>query len=261
MRLRFRKGMLKIREGGITEAWKKSGAGEKWRVLIMAVWAYCTFSACFCFLSMAGRTEKIVNLSLGLSRFPLPPDNVLPVQGATSLANCHMTALIRGLKARHKPGRGWGNQTNRLRQLPWRCLSGKSPRGHWPSALHCPVGACWSILCGHSPSPINSPGPPAMAEVKVLGTSFPQPLPGPWNYSGHCERSLNIRQGRLQFTSWKQVTLWAVTRWDKLQGGLMRVMGNLVLLLRQRWPEGVRWGQISSRSWTVTQHHCRWWQD
>lgn len=98
--------MLKTREGRISEARKESGAGEKCRVLIMTAWAYRTFSACFCFLSMAGRTEKMGNLSLGLSRFPLPPDNVLPARGVTSLANCHVVALTRGSKARHRPGRG-----------------------------------------------------------------------------------------------------------------------------------------------------------
>lgn len=51
----------------------------------------------------------IVKLSLGLSWFPLPPDNVLPGQGVTSLATCHMTALIRGLKARGRPGRAGAN--------------------------------------------------------------------------------------------------------------------------------------------------------
>lgn len=75
-------------------------------MLMMAVWAYRTFSACCCFLSMAGRTEKTVNLSLCLSPFPLPPDNGLPMQGVTSLVNCHMTAPIRGLKARPRRGRG-----------------------------------------------------------------------------------------------------------------------------------------------------------
>lgn len=33
--------------------------------------------------------------------------------------------------------------------------------------------------CVGSLSPIDSSGPPATAEVKVLGTLFPQPLPGP----------------------------------------------------------------------------------
>lgn len=75
-------------------------------MLITAVWAYCTFCACFCFLFMAGRTEKPVNLSLSLSGSPLPPDNVLPMQGVTSLADCHMTAPIKGLKGWHSPGRG-----------------------------------------------------------------------------------------------------------------------------------------------------------
>lgn len=57
----------------------------------------------------------IVKLSLGLSWFPLPPDNVLPGQGVTSLATCHMTALIRGLKARGRPGRAGANPTVRLK--------------------------------------------------------------------------------------------------------------------------------------------------
>lgn len=75
-------------------------------MLVTAAWAYCTFSACFCFLSMAGRTEKTVKLSLSLCGSPLPPDNVLPVQGVTSLANCHMTAATRGLQGWHSPSRG-----------------------------------------------------------------------------------------------------------------------------------------------------------
>lgn len=71
-----------------------------------SVGIYRTSSACCCFLSMAGRTEKTVKLSLCLSRFPLPPDNVVPVQGVTSLVNCHVAALIRGLEARPRRGRG-----------------------------------------------------------------------------------------------------------------------------------------------------------
>lgn len=55
---------------------------------------------------MAGRTEQTAKLSLGLCGSPLPPDNVLPVQGVTSLANCHMTAATRGLQGWHSPGRG-----------------------------------------------------------------------------------------------------------------------------------------------------------
>lgn len=189
--------MRKTTGGGITEAWKKSGTGKKRRVLITAVWAYCTFSACFCFLSMAGRTEKTVNLSLGLSGSPLPPDNVLPMQGVTSLANCHMTAPIRGLKGWHSPGRGRGF----IRPLGCdNCPEGASLgspdcQRHWQW--------CRSIP-GQSLSLIKL-WAPARAEVRgeVLGMLFLQPLPGPQNYHGCWERYLDIRQERPQFMSWR----------------------------------------------------------
>lgn len=110
--------MGKTPGGGITEARKKSGTGKKRKVLIPAAWAYCTFFSCFCFLSMAGRTEKTVNLSLGLSGSPLAADNVLPLQGVTSLANCHMTARSEGSRAGTAPAGERNYQTIALRQLP-----------------------------------------------------------------------------------------------------------------------------------------------
>lgn len=113
----------------------------------------------------------IVKLSLGLSWFPLPPDNVLPVQGVTSLAKCHMTALIRGLKARHRPGRAGGNP----RVIgPSDCIKrrrGTSP-GSPPSAAARQPRVARSVPAALSS--IDSSGPPAMAEVRVLGMFFPQ---------------------------------------------------------------------------------------
>lgn len=88
----------------------------------------------------------IVKLSLGLSWFPLPPDNVLPGQGVTSLATCHMTALIRGLKARGRPGRAGANPGVIGPSDCSQRREGSSP-GSPPSAPdRQPHAPCWVLL-------------------------------------------------------------------------------------------------------------------
>lgn len=147
-------------------------------MLITAAWAYCTFSACFCFLSMAGRTEKPVKLSLGLCGSPLPPDNVLPVQGVTSLASCHMIAPMRGLKGLAQPRQ----RTGIIRPL---------------GCDNCPEGAADQYPARASLCPELCI--PATTQVGML---FLQPLPGP-KTTVAVGRYLNIRQDRPQFMSWR----------------------------------------------------------
>lgn len=146
-----------------------------------AAWAYCTFSACFCFLSMAGRTEKPVKLSLGLCGSPLPPDNVLPVQGVTSLANCHMTAPMRGLKGLAQPRQ----RTGIIRPLVA------------TTALKVPLWAADRYLARASLCP------ELCSSYRRNGDVVPSAFAWTQNYCGCWERYLDIRQDRPRFVSWR----------------------------------------------------------
>lgn len=132
----------------------------------------------------------IVKLSLGLSWFPLPPDNVLPRQGVTSLANC---PLSRGLKARGRPGRAGANPGIIGPSDCSQRHQGTSP-GSPPSAPHRQPHAPCSVPADFSS--IDSSEPPAMAEGRVLGMLCPQHAGGVKGFSLRAACSETGAKGR-----------------------------------------------------------------